>query len=92
MNNILFTILDAESPPNSQDKLNEEVIIRSNKNQTDNEFVSDSYDHEHINADEIKSDLKQLNLDSKKIDGMYINKNNLIFFNKCISLYNSIKN
>lgn len=34
-----------------------------------NEFVSDSYAHDSISADEIKSDLKQLKLDSKKADG-----------------------
>lgn len=35
-----------------------------------NEFVSDSYDQDAISVDEIKSDLKQLNLDNKKVDGL----------------------
>lgn len=40
------------------------VVDSGNLNQqSNNEFVSDSYDHESISADEIKSDLKQLKLD-----------------------------
>lgn len=52
------------------------VVYTSNINQEksggNNEFVSDSYDHDAISADEIKSDLKQLKLDSKKADGNFI--------------------
>lgn len=33
------------------------------------EFVSDSYDQNGINEDEIKNDLKQLKLDNKKLEG-----------------------
>ena len=64
--------LDAESPSNSNEKLNDENIRLQNRNQTENEFVSDSYDHASLNVDEIKSDLRQLNLDSKKPDGIFL--------------------
>ena len=56
----------AESPANSTEKLNEENQRSQNRNHTENEFVSDSYDHESLNVEEIKSDLRQLNLDNKK--------------------------
>lgn len=58
----------AESPSNSNEKISEESLRSTNRGQTDNEFVSDSYDHENLNVDEIKSELKQLNLENKKID------------------------
>ena len=42
------------------------------------EFVSDSYDHEALNEEEIKSELKQLKLDSKQPDG---NLTTISFYN-----------
>jgi hypothetical protein len=61
---------DAESASNSNEKINEENTRPTNRTQTENEFVSDYFDHENINADEIKSDLKQLNLENKKLEGI----------------------
>ena len=47
------------------------------------EFVSDSYDHEALNEEEIKSELRQLKLDSKQPDG---NLTTISFYNKYINL------
>lgn len=46
------------------------VVDTSSHQIANNEFVSDSYDHDTISADEIKSDLKQLKLDNKKVDDL----------------------
>lgn len=54
-----------ESPNGSKQSIstssNHELPIAGNS-----EFVSDSYDHENINVDEINMDLKQLNLNNAK--------------------------
>ena len=69
LNTFIILFKDAESPSNSNEKISEESLRSTNRGQTENEFVSDSYDHENLNADEIKSELKQLNLENKKLDG-----------------------